>query len=464
MVPEHAIQIVAPWYRWAAASVARSSVPVFQMYDTPDLVNAFLRDPTQSLDLSEPENFTVAQGQRKHPLRKIFLGSHQRFYLVVCELHCDAPLFPSASRGHVDEAKLVVRRRAQLSNEDFREFNVLLRRLEQGVASIDEEIRGFKPFQGRGSASRSSKHGAFLEQKIKERRLDVLRRESAKVFLEERLALVKDSVDRDRLTPLDFEQAWHGEPGGLGEWLPTAAEPPELFELGYPLYPLVPDPRDPNHPARGKTIYFGLLPTGSREVDARDRPRYDDRSEYLARCVIRRHDACCEGRPAGTCSGKLVWSRPTEPYCLAGFFDMAGNSHRAVTISMPGRDDLLAMTLGASAWKEDAAGLRVESQEKDMNVGVTADENNDFLPTAENEKDAAGNDIVGGATCVYPIPLLMIVATFVFKIFLAILMIVIPPLAFLAGLRICFPTGALPVRTTRPRKSPPPDPANAEFV
>ena len=42
--------------------------------------------------------------------RKIYLDTHRRYYLVVCELHCDAPGFPTTSFDQVCQAGFVVRR------------------------------------------------------------------------------------------------------------------------------------------------------------------------------------------------------------------------------------------------------------------------------------------------------------------------------------------------------------------
>src|SRR5206468_8487862 len=43
--------------------------------------------------------------------RKIFLDTHKRFYLVACEVHCDAAGFPKVARDKICEAGFVVRRR-----------------------------------------------------------------------------------------------------------------------------------------------------------------------------------------------------------------------------------------------------------------------------------------------------------------------------------------------------------------
>ena len=43
--------------------------------------------------------------------RKIFRDTHKRFYLVVCQFHCDAPGFPRVGRQKICEAGFVLRRR-----------------------------------------------------------------------------------------------------------------------------------------------------------------------------------------------------------------------------------------------------------------------------------------------------------------------------------------------------------------
>ena len=43
--------------------------------------------------------------------RKIFLETHKRFYLVVCQVNCDVASFPKAARDRICEVGFVVRRR-----------------------------------------------------------------------------------------------------------------------------------------------------------------------------------------------------------------------------------------------------------------------------------------------------------------------------------------------------------------
>ena len=131
---KHAWKLVGPWYRWqrpGLPSAGRSSRPVFQKYDGSTFVAEFLKDPQHSLKFIE-EDF-VHEVRKRKPLtpalykgkprrlselgyfptrtRKLFLDTHKRFYLVVCELHCDMPGFPSINREEVCETGFVIRRR-----------------------------------------------------------------------------------------------------------------------------------------------------------------------------------------------------------------------------------------------------------------------------------------------------------------------------------------------------------------
>src|SRR5438046_583339 len=100
----------------------------------------------------------------------------------------------------------------------------------------------------------------------------------------------------------------------MGAWRDVEEAPPSVDERVYPLYPLVPDPSLPNHAGRDRTIYFGLLPTGSSETDAAGGARFDDQSLYEVRCYVRRHDPMCPRKPERRpdCHGEIVWSLPSE--------------------------------------------------------------------------------------------------------------------------------------------------------
>ena len=130
MSETHDWQLVAPWYRWLrqigpGVDGPRETRPVLQKYEDPKLVAAFLAEPQRSLKFDDDDwvyevsavaarripagqpladkvaEPAVQRGTRfekylatKTAIRKLFLDSHRRHYLVVCELHCDVPGFP----------------------------------------------------------------------------------------------------------------------------------------------------------------------------------------------------------------------------------------------------------------------------------------------------------------------------------------------------------------------------------
>ena len=110
----------------------RLTRPVLQKYDSADLVNTFLADPQKRLKFSDEDLvqqvervfdvptvggrsrllgalrdattgkwFRSVRSPRQPALRKLFLETHKRFYLVVCQLHCDAPGFPRVAREKI---------------------------------------------------------------------------------------------------------------------------------------------------------------------------------------------------------------------------------------------------------------------------------------------------------------------------------------------------------------------------
>ena len=105
--------------------------PEIQKYETSKLVEAFMKNPQRHLKWMDEDLVHVVQksapvigstGKSRRfadleyvidPLRtrKIFLDTHKRFYLVVCQIHCDAPGFPRGARADVCRAGFVVRRR-----------------------------------------------------------------------------------------------------------------------------------------------------------------------------------------------------------------------------------------------------------------------------------------------------------------------------------------------------------------
>ena len=129
----HEWRIVGPWYRWRPGEPqvrppdGRGTRPVFQKYDSSDLVNLFLADPQKSLKFLDEDHVqdvtagafmfpilskvTSTRVASPSPVRKLFLDVHKRFYLVTCELRCEAAGFPMVPRDEVGEIGFVIRRR-----------------------------------------------------------------------------------------------------------------------------------------------------------------------------------------------------------------------------------------------------------------------------------------------------------------------------------------------------------------
>jgi hypothetical protein len=194
-------------------------------------------------------------------------------------------------------------------------------------------------------------------------------------------------------------------------------------ETIYPLSPLVPDPRKAEHDGTGKTIWFGMVPAGSREVEVSGRARFDDATRYEARCFVRRHRCDCPRTgERNDCGGELVWSAPTAVFQLASHFDPVGTGNHPVNIQMP---DI--PTLAASV----GARLPVRMTfPPDSALNIKAGD--DFKPSSPSRN--TGFEQI----CFFSIPLITIVATFVLNLFLPIVVFLFG-LWFLLGLKFCIP-------------------------
>lgn len=411
---EHPWKLVAPWYRWQRpgdVQTGRASRPVFQKYASTSFMEEFLAEPQRSLKfLAEDAVHKVVAGKANKysladvhleptDLRKIFLPTHGRFYLVVCELHCDTAGFPRVGRDAVCQAGFVVRRRAVAAPPAARKeaAGALL-----DFAAAEAKINAVASLEKKSSAAMSL---AAAEEQAFVRLRDIVAKHQVKVEL----------------------QGWvpSGLPG-IGAWMEVEETPGvETPELVYPLYPLIPDPAQRGHSAAGRTIWFGLLPAGGAETDAAGIPRFDERSLYEVRCFVRRHDPCCPKQPGKRdCRGPLTWSLPTERYQLAPHFDLDGTNLRPVTVQLP---DLEALRAQASALPFGAAaGVRMVSPPKSA-MELTAD-----------GTEVTGAGVEGAAICSFAIPLITIVASFVLRLFLPIVVIAFG-LWFLLRLKFCIP-------------------------
>jgi hypothetical protein len=445
--------LVAPWYRWADPAdpgSGRYSRPAFQKYETADLVNEFLKNPRHCLrfldedfvhdvvTLPDPTPRTYLGRRRrlsdlglaKTSVRKIFLATHKRFYLVVCELRCDAPGLPSASRGEVCEAGFVVRRRVVAApGPVLAEGGKILgdyARTRQQLTRLEQATGGVKVMRRLGGASAAvvgatgeavravgaaARHRVLFETRLEEHRQQ----------LQDWALAHKVRITLEGWMPAGFQD--------VGAWQDVEEAPAAVAEHVYPLYSLVPDPGLPGHAGRDRTIYFGLLPTGSSETDTTGGARFDDQSLYEVRCYVRRHDPRCPRRPERRpdCQGEIVWSLPTEAYRLASQFDLVGTSNRPVTIQLP---DLKALEAQAATLPRGrgAPVQMVAPEGSSLEVRVPS------MTTMRPVKGSPG----GGAICSFSIPLITIVATFVLNLFLPIVVFVFS-LYWMLLLKFCIP-------------------------
>jgi hypothetical protein len=440
--------LVGPWYRWqrpGVPSAGRASRPVFQKYDSPKLVEEFLADPQRSLKFIDDDfvhevralpklvpEFLNNKPRRQSPntyvkteTRKLFLDTHKRFYLIVCELHCDGTGLPTATRDQACEAGFVVRRRASTRITDAAAKEVKPILAELGAArSFLKELNQVEP----GEKFSIIKKGLA---------------EQGEAMLSE---AVTESIDKSKTVAIDklnYEQAkfdawaakygvvvqlqgWQTLRDRVGQWVRVDEKPAVLTEQVFPLYPLIPDPRDLKHSAKGRNIYFGLVPTGSADTDNFGNARFDATTDYEIRCYVRRHKPDCPVKTKKPdCHGEVVWSAPTETYRLASQFDLTGTSNRPVSMQLP---DLEALQAQAAMMKPNQlAPFRMVAPNNKSNLEVGADK--DGKVTSHG---------VSGQICSFSIPLITIVATFVFKLFLPVVILLFG-LFFLLKLKFCIP-------------------------
>jgi hypothetical protein len=427
MVTPDPWMLTGPWYRWPKpgdAAAGRLSRPVFQKFESAGFVNDFLKDPQHSLKFRDPEDFVQEIRPRDPPLppidnkdqslsanvsvktdvRKLYLDTHKRFYLVVCELHCDAPGFPSVSRDQVCEAGFVVRRRivdtSHAVNEAAAKAVSTLLLASARLAEID-------------ALPEASKRGPLAQA----------RQEAIDRYLE------ATKVVRVLAQQLNIRLALQGwvpqEFDRVGAWQEVEETPQQVVEQVAPLYPLVPDPRDKRHSARGRTIYFGVVPTAGADADPFGNARFEDRSFYEIRCFVRRHDPRCPKKSTRSdCRGELVWSQRTEMYRVAAPFDLTGTSNRPVTIVLPDIPALEAQTAAAPVGRN--APVKMVSPPGSPGFSV----NTSTLKATPQGPSAS--------ICSFSIPLITIVATFVFRLFLPVVTFVLG-LFFLLKLKFCIP-------------------------
>lgn len=453
----HEWRLVAPWWYWPLRGTTdpndpgapddrravRVSRPVLQMYDSADLVNVFLSDPQRRLafDQETDEVWDVAAAgfgtfpQRMRTYRrKLFLASHHRNYLVVCSLHCNAAGFPHVrTTAQVCQAGLVVRRRRiDLPGGTQGEVARALRQhavARSKRAAVERRLAAMRP--ANGGALRS----AVLESRL--RSLRSAEQDARDLVLQ--WAQAGGQLRRlEGWIPAGVDAAGNRGPlpgcgtgplrtalAGTGCWRPVEELPEKLTEATYPLSLLIPDPTNPSHDATGQTIYFGVAPSGSSDIDDAGQARFDDHNSYEIRCFVRRHRPECS-RSGPQCRCPITWSEPTETYQLAPHFDLEGTANRPVTVQLPDLAQLHADAVRLSPG--GSGGVRFQTPPGSQLAFTSEDLKITPKPSATS----------GFQICSFAIPLITIVAFFVFQLFLPVVVFFFQ-LWFLLTLRFCLP-------------------------
>lgn len=424
--------LVGPWYRSESVGgppVNRSTAPILQKYGDLDFMNKFTEEPQRSLRFAcedfvdrlcvDPNRvITPALRQQLDDSLKLFQHAHQRFYLVVCELHCVVPGFPSVKRDQVCETGFVVRRRVPVVDKTLQPKLLArqrrLRHAKQRLLKLGEESAPERHFFSEVRAELNSRRLASARGELQESL------EELQVFID-----VHDiTAQRQGWVPSDNDAA-------IGNWQAVESQPTRVTEKVYPLYPLEPDPSRTDHSAYGKTLFFGLVPTGGSDIDSQGTPQFDDSDLYEIQCFVRRKKACCEGRGRPCCQGEVVWSQPTQHYRLASFFDIDGTSHKPINIKLP---DLAALKEQANQSPAGrGAGVKtIAPPGSSLNFGS----NGMSMPSVnDNQLTRPGQQV-----CFFAILLFFIVALFLFRLFLPIILFLFQ-LWFLLKLKFCIPPG-----------------------
>lgn len=436
--PERDWMIVAPWWKWDNPhdpNSGRVSRPEFQKYDTGDLVNAFLKNPQLSLKFAEedlvhslqpaqPLTVTVSKLRRFSEkvykpdgtnTRKIFRDTHRRFYLVVCQMHCDGPGFPRVARDKVCEAGFVVRRRTtEPPTPSIPEGRDILQKLtaaRQQLERVEAELAGSPERVGTSGLAvlQTARTNSLLRQKT-----------SVQALIGAEESRFHGWITRFGIVP--EVQGWFNADDGrdkVGGWQKVDETPDALTgERTFPMYPLIPPKNEPDHSGQFGTIYFGVLPTATGETTLTGKDRFDDQTYYEVRCFVKRHKVPHDAGSPCRCPDRVFWSVPTAPYKIAGHFDLAGTSKRPVTVQLPDLDELAAQakpTLGVAFAAPKGYPMVGGSLPSPFKIPTTSFQ-----------------------ICSFPIPLITIVAKFVFELFLPIVMLVFQ-LWWMLAFKFCIP-------------------------
>jgi len=447
-------RMVGPWYRWDlrdqpdAERARLAGRPALHKFATEDFVIDFQRDPQSALPFEDVDHYF--RNQVLDPLppltsgpnagktrrvtdrhrvrtetRKLFQPAHSRYYLVAFQLHCDRPGFPVVDPAGIASAGFVLRRRVtRMDDRQIKEGHTRLSRLAvarataaaaQDAAASDRHDRAVDTVaRARRTTRRLVPAGSRARTQVLRpaEALAEARREITMAQRELRLWTAEERLETGI-------QGWVASPNGqIGTWQPMAPEPDVLVETVYPMFRLGAPPGDPDAAARFGTIFYGLVPTSSSELQPDGSPRLDDTDVY---------EISCFAMPAedGGCPALPVWSEPSEPFRLASFHDPDGLAQRPVNVRLPDFAELQASTARPSVRMAAPPGSGMV-----FPTDTVPPPNGSGHPTGPAEQ-----------ICFFAIPLITIVAMFLLNLFLPIVMLVFG-LWWMLKLKFCIPPSA----------------------
>ena len=333
-------------------------------------------------------------------LRKLYQPNHDRFYAVVVELFCDAPGLPRP--GAVDDVELglVMRRRSLVIKGTATRVRRAARDLTRTLAMA----------QHKGTKLDRLKAGD-VDQVLYARLAH--RRQLQEKHLESLAGLG---------VSLEVEGWMVGSAGG--NWRRLGSPPPPgtvEAEQELPMWRIPPRPED----CRGGVDPVAVVRAGPDVLGRprRRRPAQARRPGGLRAALLR--PAPAAARPRGLpADGDL--ERPDEPFRLAAFADPEGTRNRVFSIRMP---DL--RTVAARAGERPRPG----------GVAITSPPESQltFNPGGGTPSDGSPPSGTVDRTCTFALEIFMIVAMFVFSLFLPIVVLLFQ-LWWLLALRFCLPS------------------------
>lgn len=418
----HGFVFRAPWYVCARGGYdrfdARAASPALQKYDVPEFVARLVADPRDSLCFEPVDDVwsyhvPVALADRgpgrarfathqvvRTRLRKLYQPSHQRYYAVVVELFCERPGLPRPQSAQGLEVGLVMRRRQVDMSAKPAVLRALTRKLTAGLLAA----------QGRSGPVGN----VFMSETEDVLWADLAYREH---FEQANAPLLDQVVVKEEV------QGWVPRGTG-GSWRPTGPTDGELLdgEEELPMWQLPSRSGDcaGDPPPPQRSLWFGLVPVTSGDHDDAGARKLDDHSVYELRTFVRRVP-----RPGREHCPAATWlSEPTEPFRLASFYDPEGTKNRRISLTLPDLRALAARAAGPSG---------------PGGVAVTTPPGSQLSFPQNGEIPKSGS--VGGTTprvCTFALELFMIVAFFLFSLFLPIVVFAFQ-LWWLLALRFCLP-------------------------